>query len=291
MLGSGSNIRPVNQAGAGTLVPCCPTRQHRVKTAEVCADWAFVLAVSPVSANLKIIDSIQGQGMRKRGWALFGALAPVLRQVRLIQRPRSFVVRQQEWDTRETPETHALASVPMRRPLRHYLQIVKGQQMETDRRQQKAVSPGTCLDIASRSPKGTLLKVITSLFAPDDPRPATNAKVVGLNLGNVFWNAAAPGRSQTWSARRSCTKIDASPQIAARWPLGDSAVARGAFFLAGGWMVTRHRPARPFLPLRSAHPPNQIFNQLSLPRSAIRRQKLHTTEPLKQLIRKTRQFR
>jgi hypothetical protein len=109
MLGSGSRIRPVNQAGASTLVPCCPTRQHRVKTAEVCADWAFVLAVSPVSANLKIIDSIQSQAMRNRGWALFGALAPALRQVRLIQRPRSFVVRQQEWDTRETPETHALA--------------------------------------------------------------------------------------------------------------------------------------------------------------------------------------
>ena len=45
----------------------CPTLSHLSAaggTAKVCADWAFVSGVSPVSPNLKLIDKIQsGIGM------------------------------------------------------------------------------------------------------------------------------------------------------------------------------------------------------------------------------------
>ena len=44
---------------AGAAVPRCLTFQQQVGQRKVCADWAFVSGVSPVSPNLKLIDRIQ----------------------------------------------------------------------------------------------------------------------------------------------------------------------------------------------------------------------------------------
>ena len=66
MLGSASKIRVAyhrRDCGRGS-----PTLSHLPAaggTAKVCADWAFVSGVSPVSPNLKLIDRIQsGKGTR-----------------------------------------------------------------------------------------------------------------------------------------------------------------------------------------------------------------------------------
>jgi hypothetical protein len=71
MAGSGSKNKPVVRA--------CPTLSHVLAaggTAKVCADWAVVSGVSPVSPYLRLLEDYKKED-QERQWRAIIALTPL----------------------------------------------------------------------------------------------------------------------------------------------------------------------------------------------------------------------
>ena len=87
---------------------CCPTLSHLPAaggTAKVCADWAFVSGVSPVSPNLKLIDRIQsgiGIGGISRRQAPFAGTGGTSAKVTRVSGETTGL--RHTWDSWDTPK-------------------------------------------------------------------------------------------------------------------------------------------------------------------------------------------
>jgi hypothetical protein len=103
MLGSVFNAT----GSRGALVPGCLTPQRQARRRETPGNWGFVLPVSLVSANLKIILIVQSGENEFNARGFFVTRPPVLGQLRLVQSRRTLAVGQRGRDARETAETNA----------------------------------------------------------------------------------------------------------------------------------------------------------------------------------------
>ena len=114
MLGLGYNIE-TGIAGRRRSWRACPTLSPLSAaggTAQMCADWAFVSPVSPVSPNLELIKDYRLEEWRRHRRALVSATPPYDETGETGPTNTSIMVRQQGRDTGGTAETHIGALRP-----------------------------------------------------------------------------------------------------------------------------------------------------------------------------------